>query len=104
MIGLTTTDPEAAEPVLKLVPVHEVALVLDQVTVTAAPEVTAPEDTDIEATGAGVELPPPPPLLLPPPPPPRFFFVVVVEVALVVEFVVSIVELVELTPCRAFNK
>ncbi len=53
MVGLTTTDPEVAEPVLKLVPVHEVALVLDQVIVTAAPEATELDETERVATGAG---------------------------------------------------
>ena len=53
VVGLTTTEPEVALPVLKLVPVHEVALVLDHVTVTEAPEATELEETESVATGAG---------------------------------------------------
>ena len=53
MVGFTTVEPEVALPVLKLVPVHEVALVDDQVIVTDAPEATVLDDTDSVATGAG---------------------------------------------------
>ena len=71
-----------APPALKLVPVHEVALVEDQATVTAVPDATVLDETVKVAAGteAGAVVPPPPEE---PPPPERFFLttVVVVEVA-----------------------
>ncbi len=53
-VGLTTTEPDVALLVLKFVPLHEVALVLDQVSVTDAPEATELDDADKVAVGAGL--------------------------------------------------